>query len=332
MSKVTVFGTGSFGTALANVLAENGHQVLMWGKNEQTINEINSQHINSKYLKNAQLNDSIVATLDINSAVSFSEVYLMALPTKAMREVAKSIDSLLTSKKTFIHVAKGIENETYKRVSEMLEDSISPEHNAGIGVLSGPSHAEEVVIKQPTTVAASSKTPEVSKLTQDLFMNDYLRVYTNDDLVGVELGGALKNIIAVASGVISGMGFGDNAKAALMTRGLAEISRLGEKLGADPITFLGLGGIGDLIVTCTSTHSRNYTLGYKLGEGKSLDRALDEMNMVVEGIYTTKSVYHLAKEVDVDMPITAALYSVLFENIPVDESVKDLMGRGKKAE
>lgn len=332
MSKVTVFGTGSFGTALANVLAENGHQVLMWGKNEQTINEINSQHINSKYLKNAQLNDSIVATLDINSAVSFSEVYLMALPTKAMREVAKSIDSLLTSKKTFIHVAKGIENETYKRVSEMLEDSISPEHNAGIGVLSGPSHAEEVVIKQPTTVAASSKTPEVSKLTQDLFMNDYLRVYTNDDLVGVELGGALKNIIAVASGVISGMGFGDNAKAALMTRGLAEISRLGEKLGADPITFLGLGGIGDLIVTCTSTHSRNYTLGYKLGEGKSLDKALDEMNMVVEGIYTTKSVYHLAKEVDVDMPITAALYSVLFENRPVDEIVKDLMGRGKKAE
>lgn len=332
MSKVTVFGTGSFGTALANVLAENGHQVLMWGKNEQTINEINSQHINSKYLKNAQLNGSIVATLDINSAVSFSEVYLMALPTKAMREVAKSIDSLLTSKKTFIHVAKGIENETYKRVSEMIEDSISPEHNAGIGVLSGPSHAEEVVIKQPTTVAASSKTPEVSKLTQDLFMNDYLRVYTNDDLVGVELGGALKNIIAVASGVISGMGFGDNAKAALMTRGLAEISRLGEKLGADPITFLGLGGIGDLIVTCTSTHSRNYTLGYKLGEGKSLDKALDEMNMVVEGIYTTKSVYHLAKEVDVDMPITAALYSVLFENRPVDESVKDLMGRGKKAE
>lgn len=332
MSKVTVFGTGSFGTALANVLAENGHQVLMWGKNEQTINEINSQHINSKYLKNAQLNGSIVATLDINSAVSFSEVYLMALPTKAIREVAKSIDSLLTSKKTFIHVAKGIENETYKRVSEMIEDSISPEHNAGIGVLSGPSHAEEVVIKQPTTVAASSKTPEVSKLTQDLFMNDYLRVYTNDDLVGVELGGALKNIIAVASGVISGMGFGDNAKAALMTRGLAEISRLGEKLGADPITFLGLGGIGDLIVTCTSTHSRNYTLGYKLGEGKSLDKALDEMNMVVEGIYTTKSVYHLAKEVDVDMPITAALYSVLFENRPVDESVKDLMGRGKKAE
>lgn len=177
----------------------------------------------------------------------------------------------------------------------MIEDSISPEYNAGIGVLSGPSHAEEVVVKQPTTVAASSKDKSVSKLTQDLFMNDYLRVYTNDDLIGVELGGALKNIIAVASGIVAGIGYGDNAKAALMTRGLAEISRLGEKLGADPMTFLGLGGIGDLIVTCTSTHSRNFTLGYKLGQGESMDQALSEMNMVVEGIYTTKSVYHLAK-------------------------------------
>ncbi len=332
MTKVTVFGTGSFGTALANVLAENGHQVLMWGKNEHTVSEINEQHMNSKYLKQAKLDVSIEATLDINKATHFSEIYLMALPTKAMREVATEIDALLSSKKTFIHVAKGIENDTFKRVSEMLEDSISPAHNAGIGVLSGPSHAEEVVIKQPTTVAASSKNAEVSLLTQDLFMNDYLRVYTNDDLVGVELGGALKNIIAVASGVITGMGFGDNAKAALMTRGLAEISRLGEKLGADPITFLGLGGIGDLIVTCTSTHSRNFTLGYKLGEGKSLDEALNEMNMVVEGVYTTKSVYHLAKAQDVEMPITEALYSVLFENRPVTESVKDLMGRGKKAE
>ncbi|MEB6241816.1 NAD(P)H-dependent glycerol-3-phosphate dehydrogenase [Staphylococcus gallinarum] len=332
MSNVTVFGTGSFGTALANVLAENGHQVLMWGKNEQTINDINEQHKNTKYLNDAILDASIKATLDIEEATQFADIYLMALPTKAMREIAKKIDSLLTTKKTFIHVAKGIENDTFKRVSEMLEDSISPEHNAGIGVLSGPSHAEEVVIKQPTTVAASSKSKEVSLLTQDLFMNEYLRVYTNDDLVGVELGGALKNIIAVASGVITGMGFGDNAKAALMTRGLAEISRLGEKLGADPLTFLGLGGIGDLIVTCTSTHSRNFTLGYKLGEGKSLETALDEMNMVVEGVYTTKSVHHLAKKHNVEMPITEALYRVLFENTPVSESVKDLMGRGKKSE
>ncbi|WP_251520810.1 MULTISPECIES: NAD(P)H-dependent glycerol-3-phosphate dehydrogenase [Staphylococcus] len=332
MTKITVFGTGSFGTALAHVLADNGHQVLMWGKNEQTINELNDSHKNSKYLKNIELNKQLKATGDIETAINYADVFLIALPTKAIRSVVSEIDSKLTTKKTFIHVAKGIENDTYKRVSEMIEDTLDPSHNAGIGVLSGPSHAEEVVVKQPTTIAASSKSSEVSLLTQDLFMNDYLRIYTNDDLIGVELGGALKNIIAVASGVLSGLGYGDNAKAALMTRGLAEISRLGEKLGANPLTFQGLGGIGDLIVTCTSTHSRNYTLGYKLGEGKSLDQALEEMNMVVEGINTTNSVYHLAQSQGVEMPITEALYSVLFENRPVEESVKDLMGRGKKSE
>lgn len=294
--------------------------------------ELNDHHQNKRYLKDVVLDSRIKATSDIKEAANFTDIYLMALPTKAMREVTSEIDSLIDSKKTFIHVAKGIENDTFKRVSEMIEDSISEDHNGGIGVLSGPSHAEEVVIKQPTTVAASSKDEKVSKLIQDLFMNDYLRVYTNNDLVGVELGGALKNIIAVASGIVAGMGYGDNAKAALMTRGLAEISRLGEKLGADPMTFLGLGGIGDLIVTCTSTHSRNYTLGFKLGQGQTMDEALNEMNMVVEGIYTTNSVYHLAKQQNVDMPITNALYKVLFEDNPVKDSVKDLMGRDKKSE
>ena len=210
MTKITVFGMGSFGTALANVLAENGHDVLMWGKNQDAVDELNTCHTNKKYLKYAKLDVNIIATSDMIKAIQFADIYLMALPTKAMREVASQINDKLTSKKTFIHVAKGIENGT-----------------------SGPSHAEEVVVKQPTTVAASSKDKSVSKLTQDLFMNDYLRVYTNDDLIGVELGGALKNIIAVASGIVAGIGYGDNAKAALMTRGLAEISRLGEKLGAD---------------------------------------------------------------------------------------------------
>ncbi|WP_412520726.1 NAD(P)H-dependent glycerol-3-phosphate dehydrogenase [Staphylococcus simulans] len=332
MSKVAVFGMGSFGTALANVLAQNGHEVLMWGKNKQSIEEINTYHTNSRYLNEAKLEEAIHATSDLEEAVNFSDTYLIALPTKAIREVVKQIDEKLTSKKVFIHVAKGIENSTFERVSEMIEDSIAPEHNGGIAVLSGPSHAEEVVIQQPTTVAASSKDPEISKLTQDLFMNEYLRVYTNNDLVGVELGGALKNIIAVASGIVAGMGFGDNAKAALMTRGLAEISRLGEALGADPMTFLGLGGIGDLIVTCTSTHSRNYTLGYKIGQGKTVEEALSEMNMVAEGFYTTESVYHLAKEKHIDMPITSALYGVLFENVPLEKSLKLLMDRDKKSE
>lgn len=332
MTKITVFGRGSFGTALANVLAENGHSVLMWGKNENTVDEINQSHQNKRYLKDVTLNETIKATSQLEQAVNFSDIFLIALPTKAIRNVVTEIDQHIKTKKTFIHVAKGIENETFKRVSEMIEDSVSKNHKNGVGVLSGPSHAEEVVIKQPTTVAASSKDEHISKLIQDLFMNDYLRVYTNNDLIGVELGGALKNIIAVASGIVAGMGYGDNAKAALMTRGLAEISRLGEKLGADPMTFLGLGGIGDLIVTCTSTHSRNYTLGYKLGKGKTTEEALNEMNMVVEGIYTTNSVYHLAKSQNVDMPITNALYKVLFEDKPVKDSVKDLMGRDKKAE
>lgn len=332
MTKITVFGTGSFGTALANVLAENGHSVLMWGKNENTVDEINQSHQNKRYLKDVTLNETIKATSQLEQAVNFSDIFLIALPTKAIRNVVTEIDQHIKTKKTFIHVAKGIENETFKRVSEMIEDSVSKNHKNGVGVLSGPSHAEEVVIKQPTTVAASSKDEHISKLIQDLFMNDYLRVYTNNDLIGVELGGALKNIIAVASGIVAGMGYGDNAKAALMTRGLAEISRLGEKLGADPMTFLGLGGIGDLIVTCTSTHSRNYTLGYKLGKGKTTEEALNEMNMVVEGIYTTNSVYHLAKSQNVDMPITNALYKVLFEDKPVKDSVKDLMGRDKKSE
>ena len=332
MTKITVFGTGSFGTALANVLAENGHSVLMWGKNENTVDEINQSHQNKRYLKDVTLNETIKATSQLEQAVNFSDIFLIALPTKAIRNVVTEIDQHIKTKKTFIHVAKGIENETFKRVSEMIEDSVSKNHKNGVGVLSGPSHAEEVVIKQPTTVAASSKDEHISKLIQDLFMNDYLRVYTNNDLIGVELGGALKNIIAVASGIVAGMGYGDNAKAALMTRGLAEISRLGEKLGADPMTFLGLGGIGDLIVTWTSTHSRNYTLGYKLGKGKTTEEALNEMNMVVEGIYTTNSVYHLAKAQNIDMPITNALYKVLFEDKPVKDSVKDLMGRDKKAE
>ncbi|MGV3042137.1 NAD(P)H-dependent glycerol-3-phosphate dehydrogenase [Staphylococcus rostri] len=332
MTNITVFGTGSFGTALANVLAENGHHTLMWGKTAETVSEINEHHTNRAYLKEATINDSVHATTDMQEAVNHADIYLIAIPTKAIRDVLSQVDALLTTKKQFIHVAKGIENGTFKRVSEMIEDVISPEHNGGVGVLSGPSHAEEVVIKQPTTVSAASSNPELCQLIQDLFMTDYLRVYTNEDLVGVEIGGATKNIIAIASGVLAGLGYGDNAKAALITRGLAEITRLGVKLGADPITFQGLGGIGDLIVTCTSTHSRNFSLGYALGSGKTLQEILDEMNMVAEGVYTTQSVYHLAKELDVEMPITSALYHVLFEDQPVEEALKILMGRTKKAE
>lgn len=238
----------------------------------------------------------------------------------------------LMAKKVFIHVSKGIEPGTFKRISEMIEESIDSKINGGIAVLSGPSHAEEVAIKHPTTVSVSSENEEVARLAQDLFMTDYFRVYTNNDLVGIEIGGALKNIIALAAGITDGIGYGDNAKAALMTRGLAEITRLGVKMGADPMTFLGLGGIGDLIVTCTSVHSRNWKCGNMLGKGATLDEALEEMNMVVEGVRTTEAAYNLAKEYDVEMPITSGLYKVLFEDYPVSEGVKDLMERDKKSE
>lgn len=332
MSNITVFGTGSWGTALANVLADNNHNVLMWGKTEKTVNEINKEHSNHKYLKDISINESIKSTMDLKDAVHHSSIYIIAVPTKAIREVSTNINDIAYGKKIFIHVSKGIEPDTFKRISEMIFESIDSKINGGIAVLSGPSHAEEVAIKHPTTVSVSSENQEVARLAQDLFMTDYFRVYTNNDLVGIEIGGALKNIIALASGITDGIGYGDNAKAALITRGLAEITRLGVKMGADPMTFLGLGGIGDLIVTCTSVHSRNWKCGNMLGQGATLDEALEEMNMVVEGVRTTKAAYHLAQKYDVEMPITSSLYKVLFEDYPVPDGVRDLMERDKKSE
>nr|WP_263313246.1 NAD(P)H-dependent glycerol-3-phosphate dehydrogenase [Mammaliicoccus sp. Marseille-Q6498] len=332
MTNITVFGTGSWGTALANVLADNEHNVLMWGKTEATINEINTNHSNQKYLKEITINETIKATSDLKDAVHHSSIFIIAVPTKAIREVSENINQIADGKKVFIHVAKGIEPETFKRISEMIDESIDSKLNGGIAVLSGPSHAEEVAIKHPTTVSVSSENQEVACLAQDLFMTDYFRVYTNNDLIGIEIGGALKNIIALAAGITDGIGYGDNAKAALITRGLAEISRLGVKMGADPMTFLGLGGIGDLIVTCTSVHSRNWKCGNMLGKGATLDEALEEMNMVVEGVRTTKAAHHLAEKYNVEMPITSILYKVLFEDYPVPEGVKDLMERDKKSE
>lgn len=332
MSNITIFGTGSWGTALANVLADNQHNVLMWGKTEETVNEINNNDSNEKYLKNIKINSTIKATLNLKDAINHSSIYIIAVPTKAIREVCESINNEAYGKKIFIHVSKGIEPETFKRISEMIEESIDQKINGGVAVLSGPSHAEEVAIKHPTTVSVSSENEEVASLAQDLFMTDYFRVYTNNDLIGIEIGGALKNIIALAAGITDGLGYGDNAKAALITRGLAEITRLGVKMGADPMTFLGLGGIGDLIVTCTSVHSRNWKCGNMLGKGATLEEALKEMNMVVEGVRTTKAAYHLSKKYDVEMPITSGLYSVLFEDYPVDEGVKALMARDKKSE
>lgn len=331
MEKISVFGAGSWGTALSYVLAQNGHDVLLWTHREEQAEEIN-QHTNNRYLKNIQLPENLKATSDLKAAIDHSAVFVIAVPTKAVREVCAAMTPDLDKKILFVHVSKGIEPDSLKRISEMIREEIPGQWLEDVVVLSGPSHAEEVVLEQPTTVTAACESLASAEKVQDLFMNQYFRVYTNTDVIGVEIGGALKNIIALAVGITDGLGYGDNAKAALITRGLAEIARLGVKMGATPLTFSGLSGVGDLIVTCTSPHSRNWRAGNMLGKGKSIDQVLEEMGMVVEGIRTTKAAHQLSEAFDVPMPITDALYAVLFEGKSTKDAVELLMGRMKKNE
>ncbi|MFK8793396.1 NAD(P)H-dependent glycerol-3-phosphate dehydrogenase [Planococcus plakortidis] len=331
MEKVTVFGAGSWGTALSYVLAQNGHDLLVWTHREEQAAEIN-RHTNERYLKGVRLPDPLKATAKLDEAVAHADIFVLAVPTKAIREVSRDIRERMTKKALFVHVSKGIEPDSLKRISEMIREEIPAELIEEVVVLSGPSHAEEVVQEHPTTVTAACENTKAANRIQDLFMNSYFRVYTNTDVIGVEIGGALKNIIALAVGITDGLGYGDNAKAAIMTRGLAEIARLGVKMGATPLTFSGLTGVGDLIVTCTSVHSRNWRAGNMLGKGKSIDEVLDEMGMVVEGIRTTKAAHQLAAAYQVPMPITEALYAVLFEGVKPENAVEALMGRMKKNE
>ncbi|MEI4830474.1 NAD(P)H-dependent glycerol-3-phosphate dehydrogenase [Bacillus sp. FJAT-53711] len=332
MKKITVVGAGSWGTALAMVLADNGHDVRLWGNRVELMNEINEKHENSRYLPGITLPASIVAYYSLEEALAGVDTVLLVVPTKAYREVLKDMKEIVSQPITWIHASKGIEPGTSKRISEVIEEEIPAHLIRDVVVLSGPSHAEEVGLRQATTVTSAAKRMEAAEEVQDLFMNSYFRVYTNPDIVGVELGGALKNIIALAAGITDGLGLGDNAKAALMTRGLTEIARLGHKMGGNPLTFAGLTGMGDLIVTCTSVHSRNWRAGNLLGKGCSLDEVLDNMGMVVEGVRTTKAAYEMAKKMNVDMPITATLYDVLFNGKNVKDAVGTLMGRVRKHE
>ncbi|MGJ7034762.1 NAD(P)H-dependent glycerol-3-phosphate dehydrogenase [Anoxybacillus eryuanensis] len=329
---VAVLGAGSWGTALAIVLADNGHDVRLWGQRQEQIDEINEKHTNEKYLPNIHLPEAIVGYVDLAKALEGVETVVLAVPTKAIRDVLQRVRACKEQPITVVSVSKGIEPDTNKRISEIIEEEMG-ERLQDVVVLSGPSHAEEVSLRHPTTVTVSSKNMDAAERIQDLFMNhQYFRVYTNPDLIGVEIGGALKNIIALAAGITDGLGYGDNAKAALMTRGLAEMARLGSRLGANPLTFAGLTGIGDLIVTCTSVHSRNWRAGNMLGKGYALDDVLANMGMVVEGVRTTKAAYQLAKKMNVDMPITNALYDVLFNGKDVKSAVDSLMARGKTSE
>ena len=330
--KVAVLGAGSWGTALAMVLEENGNDVCLWSHKTKQADEINLKHTNKSYLPSAVLAENIKATSLVEEAIKDADVIVFVIPTKAIREVAKSIVPFITKSTVIVHASKGLEQESHKRISEILEEEIPKNKRQAVVVLSGPSHAEEVAVKDLTTITAASKSEEAAKIVQDLFMNDYFRVYTNNDIIGVELGAALKNIIAVGAGALQGLGYGDNAKAALMTRGLAEISRLGVAFGADPMTFLGLSGVGDLIVTCTSIHSRNWRAGYMLGKGNSLKEVLESMGMVVEGIATTKAAYELAKQKGIEMPITAAIYEVLYNGANVEDIIVSLMKRDGKSE
>lgn len=332
MNKIAVIGAGSWGTALATVLANNAYNVHMWSHSEKTAQEITTHHTNKKYLPNSILSSNISCTAVISEALKDASAVLLVVPSHAMREVVKELAPFLKKEMVIIHASKGLEVGTFKRLSEVIkEETPSFIHNR-IAILSGPSHAEEVVKGNPTTVAVSIEDEQLACVIQEMFGNDSFRVYRNQDMVGVELGGALKNIIAIGAGISDGLGFGDNAKAALLTRGLVEITRLGTKLGANPSTFFGLAGMGDLIVTGTSQHSRNWKTGNLLAKGSTLDEALASLGMVAEGVKATKVAYELAKKEGIEMPIVSEIYAVLFENKDPKTAVLSLMNRTFKQE
>ncbi|MGY3766397.1 NAD(P)H-dependent glycerol-3-phosphate dehydrogenase [Vagococcus vulneris] len=330
--KVAVLGAGSWGTALAMVLVQNGHDVKIWGHHLEQIEEINTKHTNKRYLPKILLPTELKAVPSIEECVSEADAVLFVVPTKAIRSVAKQFVTVCRNKPVIIHASKGLEQETHKRISDILAEEIPKEKRKDIVVLSGPSHAEEVAVGDVTTITAACTNLQSAEYVQMLFSNSYFRIYTNQDVIGVEMGAALKNIIALGSGALHGLGYGDNARAAIMTRGLAEISRLGVAMGANPLTFIGLSGVGDLAVTCSSIHSRNFRAGSLLGQGHNLEQVLDEMGMIVEGVYTTKAAYELAQERGIDMPITETIYNVLYNYATVDNAINDIMLRDYKSE
>jgi len=329
--KVTVLGAGSWGTTLALVLNQNSHLVTSWSFDKNDIESILKMRENKKFLPGIVLPETINFTHDLQGSINSAEVIIVAIPSHAVRSVVQSIDLSKKEDLVWVNVAKGIENETLLRISQVIEQ-VGHVRADNIAVLFGPSHAEEVSREIPTAIVAASKSPETAKLVQHLFMTPYFRVYANLDITGVELGGALKNIIAVAAGICDGAGFGDNTKAALITRGLVEINRLGIKMGAKPDTFAGLSGMGDLIVTCTSKHSRNRYVGEQIGKGRSLQDVLNEMVMVAEGVKTTASAFELSQKEGVEMPITEQVYKALFEGKPPAEAMRELMTRASKIE
>ena len=323
--KVAVLGPGSWGTALSQVLNDNGHEVRIWGNLEDQIDEINEKHTNSRYFKDIVLDEQIKGYKNLTEALEGVDAVLFVVPTKVTRLVAKQVAAVLDHKVVVMHASKGLEPDTHERLSTILEEEIPAELRSEIVVVSGPSHAEETIVRDITLISAASKDLDAAKYVQNLFSNRYFRLYTNNDVIGVETAGALKNIIAVGAGALHGLGYGDNAKAAIIARGLTEITRLGVAMGANPLTYSGLSGVGDLIVTGTSIHSRNWRAGDALGRGEKLEDIERNMGMVIEGISTTKAAYELAQELGVYMPITNAIYSVIYQGASIDEAIKGIM-------
>jgi glycerol-3-phosphate dehydrogenase (NAD(P)+) len=328
-SDIAFIGGGSFGTALAVMLAQKGLQVSIWDRKHHVVEDINVRRENLKYMSGITIPAGVNAFDSIEEAIRGSRFIVLAVPSHAIRDICKNMKGVINDDQIIISIAKGIELETKKRLSQVIKDELP---GNPVVILSGPSHAEEVAMNLPTTVVVTSEEMKYAEEVQDLFMTAEFRVYTNEDIVGVEIGGAVKNIIALAAGISDGIGYGDNTKAALMTRGMHEITRIGTKLGGSNRTFYGLTGMGDLIVTCTSKHSRNRSAGVLIGQGATSEEAAEKIGMVVEGIKACKAFYELKEELDVQMPITDALYKVLFKGKSPKDAVVKLMTRDKKSE
>ncbi len=329
MAKIGVMGAGSWGTALALLLNRNGHEVTIWSidKNEVEMLRTKREHVDK--LPGVMIPESIQFTNTISEGILGMDMIVMAVPSVFTRGTAKKMCPYVTEGQLLVNVSKGIEEATLMTMTDQIEEEIP---QAKVAVLSGPSHAEEVSRGLPTTVVAGARDRETADYIQSIFMSNVFRVYTSPDMLGIELGGSLKNVIALAAGVADGLGYGDNTKAALITRGIAEITRLGVKMGGKAETFSGLTGIGDLIVTCASIHSRNRKAGYLMGQGRTMEEAMKEVNMVVEGVYSAKAAKALAEKYQVSMPIVEEVNRVLFENKKVEEAVQDLMLRDGKLE
>ena len=327
--KVTVIGAGSWGIALAKLLYDNGNKVFVWSALSDEIEMLNREHEHVDKLKGVKLPEDMVFTTDLMTATEESKILVMAVPSVFVRSTAKTLKQYYKPGQIVVNVAKGIEESTLHTMSEIIQEEI-PE--ATVAVLSGPSHAEEVGRGIPTTIVVGAKKREIAEVVQETFMSPVFRVYTSPDVLGIEIGAALKNVIALAAGIADGLGYGDNTKAALITRGMAEISRLGVAMGGKPETFYGLSGIGDLIVTCASMHSRNRRAGILIGKGYTAKEAMDEVKMVVEGVYSAKAAKKLSEKYEIEMPIVDKVNEILFDNRPSADCLSELMLRDKKTE